>query len=245
MILSCLSLCVSPATHWQPVQGVPCHSSYGSWNRLQSPDVLELDRPKRMDGWLVCEWRPWCWTLWITVVSGAWPLASSVIKPQLSVLVEPQTLWERNCHFLWLAVQNSDIIQGKWEVTPPRLGRDSNYVRLWPFWWPFKIPWFSSLHWMDGNRGGISVMLLLLFWGCMWSLSSATPMYPNCCVSPLTQPSPCLHTLQQMFPIGGSDGCNHTCLLYCTLHESYGWKYPFCSCEISLSLFWVDRAVNI
>lgn len=136
-----------------------------------------------MDGWLVCEWRPWCWTLWSTVVSGAWPSASSVIKPQQNVLVEPQSLWERNCHFLWLAVQNSDIIQGKWEVTPPHLSRDSNYVRLWPFWSPFKISWFSSLHRMDGNRGGISVMLLLLFWGCMWALLSATPIYQLLCLT--------------------------------------------------------------
>uniref|UniRef100_A0A3B4GB83 Leucine rich adaptor protein 1 n=1 Tax=Pundamilia nyererei TaxID=303518 RepID=A0A3B4GB83_9CICH len=33
----CLSLCVSPATDWRPVQGVPCLSPYDSWDRLPRP----------------------------------------------------------------------------------------------------------------------------------------------------------------------------------------------------------------
>merc|ERR1712035_255904 len=33
----CLSLCVSPAIVWRPVQGEPCLSPDGSWDRLQPP----------------------------------------------------------------------------------------------------------------------------------------------------------------------------------------------------------------
>lgn len=55
-----------------------------------------------------------------------------------------------NCHpffffFFWLDIQHEDITQGKLEVVPPRLSGDSNYVPLWPRWWPFKLPHFSSL----------------------------------------------------------------------------------------------------
>merc|ERR1712035_207562 len=42
----CLSLCVSPATVWRPVQGAPCLSPDVSWDRLQPPrdpqEVLDV-----------------------------------------------------------------------------------------------------------------------------------------------------------------------------------------------------------
>lgn len=127
---------------------------------------------------------------------------------------------------------------------PPRLGRSSNYVRLWPFWSPFKIPCCSLLHGRDGNRGGISLMLLPLFWGHMWA--------PGICHTPVSQ-LVCLTVgqtftpsrLRQRFPIGQGDGCNHTRGLYYTLHKTYVWKYPLYSREICLSTFWVDRVINI
>lgn len=126
----------------------------------------------------------WSWTLWGPGpgcsddagrrLSGAFPLDSSVIKPQCS---------EQSCHkplreiklpplfffffLFWLDIQHEDITQGKLEVLPPRLSGDSNYVPLWPCWWPFKLPHFSSFQtkivWGYPCFWGASVVLLLTF----------------------------------------------------------------------------------
>merc|ERR1711980_625 len=55
----CLSLCVSPAIVWRPVQGVPCLSPNVSWDRLQPPRDPQEDKWLRgwMDGCLAC--RTW------------------------------------------------------------------------------------------------------------------------------------------------------------------------------------------
>ena len=43
----CLSLCVSPAIVWRPVQGVPCLSPDVSWDRLQPPRDPQEDEAVR------------------------------------------------------------------------------------------------------------------------------------------------------------------------------------------------------
>lgn len=47
----CLS--VSPVRDRRPVQGVPCLSAYGSWDRLQPSHNPKLDKWKKMDGCLL------------------------------------------------------------------------------------------------------------------------------------------------------------------------------------------------
>merc|ERR1712035_59525 len=47
----CLSLRVSPATVWRPVQGVPCLSPNVSWDRLQPPRDPQEDK-RLEDGWM-------------------------------------------------------------------------------------------------------------------------------------------------------------------------------------------------
>lgn len=39
-VYGCLSLCVSTASDWWPVEGVPCLSPYCGWGRFQPPATL-------------------------------------------------------------------------------------------------------------------------------------------------------------------------------------------------------------
>ncbi len=41
-VSGCLSLCVSPATDWQPVQGVPRHSPNDSWAPATPATLLRI-----------------------------------------------------------------------------------------------------------------------------------------------------------------------------------------------------------
>lgn len=56
----CFFIYVSPVTHWWLVQGVPCLSLGGSWERLQpSHDPNKgkaIDNGQRSDVWLLCWW---------------------------------------------------------------------------------------------------------------------------------------------------------------------------------------------
>lgn len=45
-----LCLCASPATGCRSVQGVPCLEPCDSWDRLQPPSTLKLDKQKWMNG---------------------------------------------------------------------------------------------------------------------------------------------------------------------------------------------------
>lgn len=91
---------------------------------------------------------------------------------------------------------------------PPRLSRGSNYVQLLPFWSPFKIRCFSSLNRRDGNSGGISLMLLFLFWGNVGPGICRTPVSQLVCRTiGLTFT---LSWLSQGFPRGQGDGRNRS-----------------------------------
>lgn len=57
-----VSLCVSPATDWQPSQGVPCLMPNGSWDRLQPSREPKLDKQKRIG-------KQSCWTYWVITYS--------------------------------------------------------------------------------------------------------------------------------------------------------------------------------
>lgn len=82
---------------------------------------------------------------------------------------------KRNCHFLWHAFLDQDIIHGKLEVMPPHHCRGSNYLQLPSFWSTVKIQCFSWLHSSAENSGGISLLLFFRFRGKMWSLRKPIP----------------------------------------------------------------------
>lgn len=195
----------------------------------------------------------WRWTLWITgerlrgsskLISGAWPSGPLVIKPHLSILVEPQTLWEKKLP-LSLACRPtqghySREIRG-YASTP----RQRQQLRpAMAFLVTIQLP---MLH--IASLGGMEIVEGYPWCCCSCFEGTCGPWHlPHPCLSTgMSHPShhwPDLHPVQT-FPIGRGDGCNHIWRLYYTLHKTYVWKCPFCSHEFCLSTSWVDRTITI